>query len=185
MGFSTVIDYAGRKLLLADDLRDQGTDESIELPLWMYRLPIVGGMVDSGHPAGFVVDMGGEAVSISRSTAVDLGRPEPAPKVRLKVFGASGPDRTAYLMPFVHLAFGPVRLTNYSVAVLDRDMPSALLGFRLGGVVGYDLLRRYRVTFDLRRGVLRLTATLDYGISAVVAVGLRGRIGHKIRCSVE
>jgi hypothetical protein len=40
--------------------------------------------------------------------------------------------------------------------VLNLDMPSALLGVQLGGIVGHKFLSRYRVGIDLERSVLRL-----------------------------
>ena len=35
-------------------------------------------------------------------------------------------------------------------------MPSALLGFQVGGIVGHRFLSNYRVSIDLERSTLRL-----------------------------
>jgi hypothetical protein len=40
--------------------------------------------------------------------------------------------------------------------VLNLGTPSALLGFKLGGIVGHRFLSRYRVGIDLEHSVLRL-----------------------------
>ena len=53
-----------------------------------------------------------------------------------------------------------VSYPNRSVVVLDLDAPSALLGFKLGGIVGHRFLRDYRVSIDLQRARLGLQ-TLD------------------------
>jgi hypothetical protein len=39
-------------------------------------------------------------------------------------------------------------------------MPSALLGYQVGGIVGHRFLSRYRVGIDLERSVLRLSEQL-------------------------
>ena len=52
------------------------------------------GTVDGTHQANFVVDTGGEVISISQATATALGRPEPARRIALKVYGTSGWDAT-------------------------------------------------------------------------------------------
>ena len=77
----------------------------------------------------------------------------------MRVFGAAGWDRDAFLFPGVGLSFGAIRLPKYPVIVLNLKMPSALLGFQVGGILGYRFLQRYRVTVDLERSELRLTAT--------------------------
>ena len=75
------------------------------------------------------------------------------------MYGASGWDRDAFLLPGVDLAFSPqILYKNYSVVVLNLRAPSVLLGFRLGGIVGYKFLSRYRVAIDLNKSVVQLTA---------------------------
>jgi Flp pilus assembly protein TadD/predicted aspartyl protease len=154
LGFSMAIDYETRKLTFAKRLPAESGD--FELPLRLHRLAMVRGTVDGRHPANFVVDTGGEVISISQATATMLGRPAPERKIRLQVFGSSGWDRDAFLMPGVDLAFDQIKYTNFPVVVLNLNSPSALLGFQLGGIVGHRFLSRYRVGIDLERSVLRL-----------------------------
>jgi hypothetical protein len=59
-------------------------------------------------------------------------------------------------MPGVNLAFDALEYNNYSVVVLNLDTPSALLGFQVGGIVGHNFLRNYRVAIDLEHSMLRL-----------------------------
>ena len=116
------------------------------------------GTVDGKYSANFVVDTGGEVISISQATASALGRPPTARKIALKVFGSSGWDKDAFLMTGVNLSFDTIRYTNFPVVVLNLSTPSALLGFQLGGIVGHRFLSRYRVGIDLEKSVLRLKA---------------------------
>jgi predicted aspartyl protease len=154
LGFSMIIDYKTRKITFGKHLPDEASD--FELPLRLHRLATVRGTVDGVHAANFVIDTGGEVISISRATAASLGRPEPARKIQLKVFGSSGWDRDAFLLPGVNLAFDAIRYTNFPVVVLNLDTPSALLGFQLGGIVGHKFLSKYRVGIDLEHSILRL-----------------------------
>ena len=94
---------------------------------------------------------------ISTTTAEELDQDMPR-KIALRVYGSSGWDRDAFLMPGVDLAFDTIKYTNFPVVVLNLNAPSALLGFQLGGIVGHKFLSGYRVGIDLERSVLRLKA---------------------------
>jgi hypothetical protein len=154
LGFSMIIDYQTRKITFGKQLTVEPVD--FELPLRLHRLATVRGTVDGHHPANFVVDTGGEVISISQATAFSLRRPAQDRRIALRVFGSSGWDRDAFLMPGVDLEFDEIKYTNFPVVVLNLNMPSALLGFQLGGIVGHKFLSAYRVGIDLERSVLRL-----------------------------
>src|SRR5262249_54228595 len=142
LGYSMIIDYKTHKLTFGKHLPDEPKD--FELPLRLYRLATVRGTVDAAHKANFVVDTGGEAISISQATATALARPQTGRKIALKVYGTSGWDDDAFLMPGVDLAFDAIQYRNFPVVVLNLDAPSALLGFQLGGIVGHKFLSKYR-----------------------------------------
>jgi tetratricopeptide (TPR) repeat protein len=154
LGFSMIVDYQRHHLILAKHLPPEPAD--VELPLRLNRLATVQGVVDETHAISFVVDTGGEVISISQATARSLDRPAAGRKIRLKVFGSSGWDREAFLLPNTNLKFGPIQYKRAAVAVLNLRMPSALLGFQLGGILGHQFLSNYRVSIDLERSVLRL-----------------------------
>jgi predicted aspartyl protease len=155
LGYSMVIDYKTHKLTFGKHLPDEPRD--FELPLRVHRLATVRGTVD-GKQANFVVDTGGEVISISSATATSLGKPENSRRIALKVYGTSGWDPDAFLMPGVDLMFDAIPYKNFPVVVLNLDAPSALLGFQLGGIVGHKFLSKYRVGIDMDRSVLRLKA---------------------------
>ena len=73
------------------------------------------------------------------------------------MYGTSGWDRDAFLMPGVNLNFNDIAYKNFSVVVLNLRAPSALLGFQLGGIVGHKFLSRIRVSLDLDRSELRMS----------------------------
>jgi Flp pilus assembly protein TadD/predicted aspartyl protease len=155
LGMSVVIDYDRNQLLMGDKLPVEPAD--VELPLRMHRLAMVPGSVQGGE-ASFILDTGGQVISISTDTASGLERTEMR-NIPLKVYGASGWDRDAFLMPGVDLNFtNKIEYRNMSVVVLNLRAPSVLLGFRLGGIVGYKFLSRYRVAIDLDRSVVQLQA---------------------------
>jgi Tfp pilus assembly protein PilF/predicted aspartyl protease len=157
MGLSMKVDYTRRVLTLAKRLPDDGPAD-VTLELWMNRLATVRGLVGDGNPRSFVVDTGGQVISISSDTARALP-PADLRKIALRVYGASGWDRDAYLMPGVDLAFSDIRFPKMSVVVLNLRAPSVLLGYELGGIVGHRFLSRYHVTIDLNRAELRLKKT--------------------------
>jgi tetratricopeptide (TPR) repeat protein len=154
LGYSMILDYKAHKLTFGKHLGEEPRD--FELPLRLYRLATVRGMVDGAHSADFVVDTGGEVISISQATATALGKPDTGRRIALKVYGTSGWDRDAFLMPGVDLAFDTILYRNFPVVVLNLNAPSALLGFQLGGIVGHKFLSKYRVAIDLDRSVLGL-----------------------------
>ncbi len=153
-GLSTVIDYENHHMIVARRLPDAPAD--IELPMRVNRLAVVRGIVNAKHPRSFVVDTGGEVVSLSIGTAGSLGLVPPR-YIPLRVYGTSGWDQDAFLLPGVNLAFDSITYDNFSVVVLNLHRPSALLGFHIGGIVGHTFLSRYRVELDVHRSMLRLT----------------------------
>lgn len=153
LGLSMRVDYARRQLVMGRRLPP--ATYATELPLSLYRLATVRGMVN-GQPATFVVDTGGEVISISLATAGQMTNPGAFRRIPLKVYGTSGWDTDAFLMPNVDLEFSSIRFSKIPVVVLNLRAPSALLGFQLGGIVGHKFLSKYRVSIDLVRSVVGL-----------------------------
>ena len=153
LGLSVIVDYQTQQLTLARELPDEPAD--IELPMRVHRLALVRGVVNQEFPKSFVIDTGGEVISISLGTASNLNM-MPTRHIPLQVFGTSGWDQDAFLLPGVHLAFDDILYENFSVVVLNLHRPSALLGFHIGGIVGYRFLSNYRVSLDMNDSVVRL-----------------------------
>ena len=77
-------------------------------------------------------------------------------KIPLRVWGTSGWDREAFLLPGNDLDFDRIEYRNFPLVVLNLRAPSVLLGFQVGGIVGHKFLSNYRATMDLNRSELRL-----------------------------
>jgi Flp pilus assembly protein TadD/predicted aspartyl protease len=153
LGMSITIDYRQRLLTIARKLPDERAD--FRLPMRIARLALVRGLLNSSQAAYFVVDTGGEVISISRDTAETL-TPSPFRRIPLRVYGTSGWDRDAFLLPGVDLDFDQIEYRNYPLVVLNLRAPSVLLGFQVGGIVGHKFLSSYRVSMDMEHGELRL-----------------------------
>jgi predicted aspartyl protease len=154
LGLSMTIDYGTRKLTMGRSLPEEPAD--FRMGLRHHRLSMVRGLINNTHPTYFVVDTGGEVISISTATAEALNVSLPR-KIGLKVYGTSGWDRDAFLMPGVNLKFADIAYPNFSVVVLNLRAPSVLLGFEVGGIVGHKFLSPYRVSLDLERSEMRMT----------------------------
>ena len=154
LGMSVRLDYEHHTLTMARELADEPAD--YRLPLRIQRLAVVRGLVN-GSAASFVVDTGGEAMSLSRAVAALLPVDPEVRRVPVRVFGSSGWDQAAFLLPFIDIEFAKgAEFQQASVVVLNLDAPSALLGFNIGGIVGHQFLGRYKVSIDLPRHEMRL-----------------------------
>ncbi len=154
LGLSMTIDYATHKLTMGRKLPQESAE--FTLPMRHHRLSMVRGLINQTRPTYFVVDTGGEVISISTVTAEELEQDMPR-KIALRVYGTSGWDRDAFLMPGVNLKFQNILFNNFAVVVLNLQAPSVLLGFQVGGIVGHRFLSPYRVSLDLDRSELRMT----------------------------
>jgi predicted aspartyl protease len=154
LGLSMTVDYATHKLSLARHLPEEPAE--FTLPMRHHRLSMVRGLLNDTRPTYFVVDTGGEVISISTATAEELDHEIPR-KIALRVYGTSGWDRDAFLMPGVNLKFNQINYNNFAVVVLNLQAPSVLLGFQVGGIVGHKFLSPYRVSLDLDRSELRMS----------------------------
>ncbi|HSC28669.1 MAG TPA: retropepsin-like aspartic protease, partial [Vicinamibacterales bacterium] len=155
LGLSMRVDYRRRQLVLARNLIPAARTAH-RLPLRLHRLAMVGGTLNGTLRAAFVIDTGGQVISISHTTA---GLIDPGANVRhipLRVYGTSGWDKDAFLLPDVDLELNTVRFDGIPVVVLDLRAPSALLGFQLGGILGHKFLSPYTVSIDLARSVVEL-----------------------------
>jgi Flp pilus assembly protein TadD len=154
LGFSLSVDYRLKQIVLARALTSDAST-GVTLPMRIHPLPLIRGTLNSTHPAYFVVDTGGEVISIGSDTA-DLLDMAPPRHIPLRVMGMSGSDEKAFLLPGVDLDFEGVSLRRVGLAVLDLRAPSVLLGFQVGGIVGHNFLSHYRVSIDVAKSEVRL-----------------------------
>jgi tetratricopeptide (TPR) repeat protein len=156
LGLSMRVDYDTKQLYVARTLPKAAGTPAMEAPLWMHRLATVRGRVNGDRPAAFVVDTGGQAISISRTAAVGLEQLGRFRRIPLRVYGSSGWDKDAFLLPGVDLEVDDVRMARTSLVVLNLRAPSVLLGYELGGILGHKFLSKYTVSLDIDEGLMRL-----------------------------
>ena len=154
LGMSMMIDYQRQLLTIGRNLPPTAA-VTTKLPMRVSRLAMVRGVLNSNYPAYFVVDTGGEVISISSDTASALPSSS-FRRIPLKVWGTSGWDRDAFLLPGNDLDFDRIEYRNFPLVVLNLRAPSILLGFQLGGIVGHKFLGSYKVAMDLANSELRL-----------------------------
>jgi hypothetical protein len=159
LGLSVIIDYERRELTVADRLLFEPAD--VELPLHVLGLPVVVGTMGS-EAVSFVLDTGSEGTALSASTLTRATIAANARRIPMRLFDAWGARQDdAYLLtPGVDLAFGAVRLNQYPVVIRSWPDVEAVHGFEMGGILGHNFLRRYRVSIDLTRRVVRLKRQL-------------------------
>lgn len=107
-------------------------------------------------PLNFIVDTGASISVVSAELARSEGMERYEQTTRLKVFGAAGvsEDVATLLLPRVRL--GDYTHANLSAVVLDMSAINETTGFEQTGIIGGNVLRRFRVTFDFQRGLVRL-----------------------------
>ena len=154
LGLSVVVDYRAKRVLLGHDIPADTAD--LIMPMRVHRLPLVRGLLNGARPAAFIVDTGGEVISLNADVAASLDL-RPARRIPLRVHGLEGLDESAFLLPGVDLDVASIAYRQIGVAVLDLRSPSVLLGFQIGGIVGHRFLADRRVSFDLARSELRLS----------------------------
>jgi len=107
-------------------------------------------------PLNFIVDTGASisVVSAELAKTEDMSRFEQ--KTRLKVFGAAGVSEDVITLLLPRITMGDYTHANLSAAVLDMSAINETAGFEQTGIIGGNVLRRFRVTFDFQRGLVRL-----------------------------
>ncbi|HEY0097585.1 MAG TPA: aspartyl protease family protein [Pyrinomonadaceae bacterium] len=107
-------------------------------------------------PLNFIVDTGASisVVSTQLAKTEDMSRFEQ--KTRLKVFGAAGVSEDVMTLLLPRVTLGDYTHSNLSAAVLDMSAINETCGFEQTGIIGGNILRSFRVTFDFQRGLVRL-----------------------------
>ena len=75
---------------------------------------------------------------------------------RLRVFGAAGVTENVKTMLLPRVMLGSLIREQINVAILDLESINETTGFTQAGILGSNFLSNFRVSFDFRRGVIRL-----------------------------
>jgi len=114
------------------------------------------------RPLNFIVDTGASISVVSQHLAEreQLARFEQ--KARLKIFGAAGVSENVQMLLLPRVQIGSYTHANLAAAVLDMAPINETSGFEQAGILGGNILRYFRVTFDFQRGVVRLEMLPSY-----------------------
>ncbi len=114
-------------------------------------LIIVQVMVNDRGPFRFVIDTGASMTIISPGAAKRAGISSSG--VNAKARGAGG-HLDATVIKIRSLRLGTLLHTNLPAAIVSLAMLNRTPRLKLDGILGYNLLRRYRVTIDYPRRTL-------------------------------
>ncbi|MFN2483109.1 MAG: aspartyl protease family protein, partial [Pyrinomonadaceae bacterium] len=115
-----------------------------------------------GKPTNFIIDTGAtvSVVSTQLNEREELSRFEQ--KFRLSVYGAAGVTEDVPMLMLPRVSLGDYTHANLAAAVLDMNPINETTGFEQAGILGGNILRYFRVTFDFQRAVLRLEMIPNY-----------------------
>lgn len=163
--FLTTVDYEARtmRLLRADGRSDHVVKDPasvVEIPIRITSSGFWSGEVrleGVERPVNFIVDTGATISVVSEALAVRESLDRFVQSHRIRVYGAAGlaENIRTLLLPSVHLTPKHVR-RHVAAAVLDMDAINETAGYEQAGIVGGNVLRHYRVTFDFLRAVVQL-----------------------------
>ena len=138
---------------------DPLSPKAVEIPLRTTSSGFLSGevyLVGIEKPLNFIIDTGASISVISEKLAALEELSNYLTPNRMRVFGAAGiaEDVKTMLLPSVML--GTFTREKVNVAVLDLESVNETAGFIQDGILGGNFLKHFRVSFDFRRGVIRL-----------------------------
>ncbi len=163
--YQTLVDFGEKTITM---LRDQARPvydplqppPGIEIPIRITSSGFWSGEIridDVEKPVNFIIDTGATISVVSQALAEREEAISRFPRNDMvKVFGAAGlADNVQTLrLPRIHL--GKYTQHNVNAAVLDMNPINETSGFEQTGIVGGNVLKNFRVTFDFERGIVRL-----------------------------
>ena len=163
--FLTTIDYRERTMtLLRGDERAAALATplgpgAVELPIrttssgfWSSEVRIEG--VES--PLNFILDTGASVSVVSQALFEREELSRYAQATRMRIFGAAGVAENVRVLRLPRVMFGTHGSANVTAAVLDLEPINETSGFEQMGIIGGNVLRHFRITFDFSRGMIRL-----------------------------
>lgn len=113
-------------------------------------------------PTNFIIDTGATVSVVSTQLAERETLSRFEQKFRLSVYGAAGVTEDVPLLMLPRVAFGDYTHANLAAAVLDMNPINETSGFEQAGILGGNILRYFRVTFDFQRAIIRLEMIPNY-----------------------
>ncbi len=155
---TTAVPQSSSPPAATEPLRPVSTN-AVEIPLRTTSSGFLSGEVyleGLEKPLNFIIDTGASISVISEKLAALEELNSYLTPYRMRVFGAAGvaEDVKTYLLP--SLMLGKFSRQNVNVAALDLEPVNETAGFLQDGILGGNFLKHFRVSFNFRRGVIRL-----------------------------
>lgn len=113
-------------------------------------------------PVNFIIDTGATVSVVSQQLAERESLERFTQKMKLRIFGAAGISDDVPLLMLPRVTLGAYTHSNLAAAVLDMNPINETSGFEQTGILGGNVLRYFRVTFDFQRAVLRFEMIPGY-----------------------
>jgi tetratricopeptide (TPR) repeat protein len=187
--FLTTVDYASRAMTLerndkksnakANNASDATANAKIvEIPIrttssgfWSGEVRVEG--IDAA--LNFIVDTGA-SISVVSSDLVEFAKLERwLQGSRLRVYGAAGVTEDVPVLLLPRMMLGAQTHANVTAVVLNLEALNETAGFTQTGILGGNLLKNLRLTFDFQRGVLRLEPR-DFNETALPSITSARRV---------
>lgn len=104
----------------------------------------------------FIIDTGATVSVVAEKLATDEDLDAYIQPARMRVYGAAGVAEDVKTLVLPKVVFGTSARERITAAILDLETVNETAGFTQNGILGGNFLRHFRVTFDFRRGVIRL-----------------------------
>ncbi len=107
-------------------------------------------------PQNFIIDTGASVSVVSEKLAELEEMANFRTPMRLRVFGAAGVTENVKTMMLPRVMLGSLIREQINAAILDLESINETTGFTQAGILGSNFLSHFRLSFDFRRGVIRL-----------------------------
>jgi tetratricopeptide (TPR) repeat protein len=136
-----------------------GPSDIVEIPVRTTSSGFLSGEVKLegiDKPLNFIIDTGASVSVVSEKLVAEEELHSYISPARMRVYGAAGitDDVKTMLLPKVML--GSIAREQIRAAVLDMEPVNETAGFTQNGILGGNFLGHYRLSFDFRRGLIKL-----------------------------
>jgi clan AA aspartic protease (TIGR02281 family) len=115
-------------------------------------LILIDGVVNGDTAVRFVVDTGASTTVISSEVATRAR--VTIKKRRAKAIGADG-SQSAKIATLTSLSVGKIRVANLGAAVMDLGSLNHATRLNIGGILGFNFLKRYTTTINYAQRTIR------------------------------
>jgi len=154
--FIVTINYPDSQIELSRKAPTTGT----AVPVWFFSgLLLVPSQINGKFSGNLLLDTGADGTLMSHSMANSLGvnKNTPGASLNLPIGGIGGLEDGILLVPSVTLKT-PFETKQFDkMMAIDLKSMSTLIQTELSGVLGFDVLKDYRVTIDYQNAEIRLT----------------------------